>query len=149
MTLIFRFHLLLWEDIIPFKSPNVLLIIVPVELSQRFWDHGVPCCTDLRAAGGTSVYLKVTRRGFLLRRRPRWSSVLGWLVTSKSLKNCRGCEGYVWFELPEVFEDWRWCTDVWLGLKRKYAGILFFLDDDDLYICETMHHMSWILNAKV
>lgn len=44
-------------------------------------------CTDLRAAGGTSVYLKVTRRGFLLRRQPRWSSVLRWLVTSDQQKS--------------------------------------------------------------
>lgn len=47
----------------------------------------VPFCTDLRAAGGTSVYLKVTRRGFLLRRQPRWSSVWRWLVTSDQQKS--------------------------------------------------------------
>lgn len=118
-TLTFHAHMLIWDArFLPYCCTSWAL-------TQRFWGHGVPFCTDLRAAGGTSVYLKVTRRGFLLRRQPRWSSVWRWLVTRCDQWPAKvqrtAALGMAMFDLNclKSLEDWRWCTDTWWGLPRK------------------------------
>lgn len=99
------------------------LLLYQLSYPQRFWGHGVPFCTDLRAAGGTSVYLKVTRRGFLLRRQPRWSSVLRWLVTSDQQKSK---------ELPRP----GWLCLIWI------AWSLWKIEDDVLTPDGVYHEKS-------